>query len=75
MADSVPAGWFQWVVGLAVLLITGLVGASYASLSSGISELKTDMRDLRLEISSVGKQTAGVNTRLDTLIELTRNKQ
>jgi hypothetical protein len=62
MADMVPMDTFKWVV-------TGLLGTLLVCVGWLLSDIRSDLRDMRKELTPIRVEAAASNTRLDGLLE------
>jgi hypothetical protein len=85
--SGIPWTPFQWIVGGLLLIIAALIGVVWADITSDLTSIKMEQRDLRKDMSNtnvelikaidgVDKQIAITNQKLDdVLAELRKRKQ
>jgi hypothetical protein len=64
---TVPMDIFKWVV-------TGLLGTFVVGVGWFLSDIRTDMRDVRKEVTAIRIEAAATNTRLETLMDDSRRR-
>lgn len=62
MSDTVPMDTFKWIV-------TGLLGTLLACVGWLLSDIRSDLRDMRKEVTAIRVEAAASNTRLEGLLE------
>lgn len=68
MSDAtVTMDTFKWIV-------TGLLGTLIVGLGWFLSEIRTDLRDVRKEVTAIRVQAAATNARLESLVEEGRRR-
>jgi hypothetical protein len=59
---TVPMDTFKWIV-------SGLLGAFVLAVGWFLSDIRTDLRDMRKEVTAIRVEAAATNTRLESLLE------
>ena len=63
--DTVPMDTFKWIV-------TGLLGTLLVWVGWFLSDIRSDLRDMRKEVTAIRVEAAASNTRLEGLLEYRR---
>jgi hypothetical protein len=64
---TVPMDTFKWIV-------SGLLGALVVAVGWLLSDIRTDLRDMRKEVTAIRVEAAATNTRLESLVDEGRRR-